>query len=290
MSWAAISATAGSTTQVIYNSSGTLTGSANLTFDGTTNQLTVNTVRIWKGGGAVAGNIAIGPAVMNATASGGNSIGIGNNALTAMTSGANNNAFGAYALNAVTTGTWNTALGVSSLETNLSGSYNVAIGVNAGSGVNSGSGNTIINPNNSSGTTAPVFSSSTANDRVVIGSTGVTNAYVQVAWTVVSDARDKTDFQQIPHGLSFVQQLNPVSFYFKKSRESDVKTGIKRYGFKAQEILALEDDDPVIIDNEDSEKLRYNGEALVPVLVKAIQELSAANETLTARIAALEAK
>jgi hypothetical protein len=35
MSWAAITATAGSTTQVIYNSSGTLTGSANLVFDGT---------------------------------------------------------------------------------------------------------------------------------------------------------------------------------------------------------------------------------------------------------------
>lgn len=36
MSWAAASASAGTTTQVIYNSGGTLTGSANMTFDGTT--------------------------------------------------------------------------------------------------------------------------------------------------------------------------------------------------------------------------------------------------------------
>ncbi|MEI7431571.1 MAG: tail fiber domain-containing protein, partial [Betaproteobacteria bacterium] len=80
--------------------------------------------------------------------------------------------------------------------------------------------------------------------------------------TVVSDARDKTDFQAIPHGLSFVQQLNPVSFYFKESRDIDVKTGIKRYGFKAQEILALEGDNAVIIDNENPDKLRYNGEVI----------------------------
>jgi len=32
-----------------------------------------------------------------------------------------------------------------------------------------------------------------------MGSIGVTNAYVQVAWTVVSDARDKTNFGVVPH-------------------------------------------------------------------------------------------
>jgi hypothetical protein len=48
------------------------------------------------------------------------------------------------------------------------------------------------------------------------------------------------------------------------------------YGFLAHKIvLALEGDNPVIIDNKDEERLRYNGESLVPVLVKAIQELKA---------------
>ena len=51
--------------------------------------------------------------------------------------------------------------------------------------------------------------------------------------------------------------------------------GNKRYGFLAQDILELEGNDPVIIDNENSESLKYQGEALVPVLVNAIQELSA---------------
>jgi hypothetical protein len=85
-----------------------------------------------------------------------------------------------------------------------------------------------------------------------------------------------------------VQQLNPVSYNFKKSREDDTPHGNKRYGFLAQDILALEGDDNVIIDNEQVDHLKYQGESLVPVLVKAIQELSAKNDALEARLAALE--
>ena len=98
------------------------------------------------------------------------------------------------------------------------------------------------------------------------------------------------NFAPITHGLDFVSKLNPVSYQFKQTRESDVPHGPIRYGFKAQEILALEGNNPVIIDNEDSEKLRYNGEALVPVLVKAIQELTAQVETLKSEVAALKGK
>jgi hypothetical protein len=47
------------------------------------------------------------------------------------------------------------------------------------------------------------------------------------------------------------------------------------YGFKAQDILALEGDNNVIIDNEQSDHLKYKGEHLVPVLVNAIKELTA---------------
>ena len=50
--------------------------------------------------------------------------------------------------------------------------------------------------------------------------------------------------------------------------------GDLRYGFKAQDILALEGDNPVIIDTEEPEFLKYKGEHLVPVLVNAIKELT----------------
>ena len=121
-----------------------------------------------------------------------------------------------------------------------------------------------------------------------MGHTAVTNAYVQVAWTVVSDARDKMNFAPVPHGLDFVKQLNPVAYQFKIDRDTETPNGNVRYGFKAQDILALEGDNPVIIDNEDEDKLKYNGESLVPVLVKAMQEQQAIIESLTNRIAALE--
>ena len=48
-----------------------------------------------------------------------------------------------------------------------------------------------------------------------------------------------------------------------------------RYGFLAQDILALEGDNPVIIDTEFENCLKYKGEHLVPVLVNAIKELTA---------------
>ena len=68
-----------------------------------------------------------------------------------------------------------------------------------------------------------------------------------------------------------------------------VPTGPVRYGFKAQEVLALEGDNPVIIDNEDPEKLRMVDQHLIAVLVNAVQELSATVNSQAARIEALEA-
>jgi len=108
-----------------------------------------------------------------------------------------------------------------------------------------------------------------------MGSTGVTNAYIQVAWTVVSDARDKTNFAPVPHGLEFVKALQPTAYQFRTARDSEETNGGVRYGFKAQDVLELEGANPVIVDNEDEDKLRMVDTALIPVLVKALQELNA---------------
>jgi hypothetical protein len=123
-----------------------------------------------------------------------------------------------------------------------------------------------------------------------MGSTAVTNAYIQVAWTVVSDARDKTDFAEVPHGLDFVNKLNPIAYRYKETRDAIEGHGPVRYGFKAQEVLALEGDKPVIVDAEDSEKLRFNDQSMIAVLVKSVQELSAEVNSLKARVKSLEAK
>jgi len=146
----------------------------------------------------------------------------------------------------------------------------------------------MIGPRNPSGTYSAVFNVTTEDNRIVMGSTTATNAYVQVAWTVVSDARDKVLVGIVPHGLEFVEQLEPKAFKFKVDRNSEETNGPVRYGFYAQEVAALEGENPVIIDNEDPEKLRYKGEHLVPVLVNAIKELSAQVKELQAEVAALK--
>ena len=47
-------------------------------------------------------------------------------------------------------------------------------------------------------------------------------------------------------------QHKDALLHYQKSRENDTPHGDVRYGFKAQDIMALEGDNPVIIDNEDS--------------------------------------
>lgn len=135
-----------------------------------------------------------------------------------------------------------------------------------------------------------VFNPTTESTRLCMGHYDITNAYVKVAWTVVSDARDKTSFAPVPHGLSFVNALKPTAYQYTKSRDDMVPTGPVRYGFKAQEVLALEGDNPVIIDNEDPEKLRMVDQHLIAVLVNALQELSATANAQAARIEALEVR
>jgi len=174
------------------------------------------------------------------------------------------------------------------LYNNTTGQYNAALGYKALYN-STGSSNTALGSQlTTAGTYSPAFNCTTESNRVSIAHTGVTNAYIQVAWTVVSDERDKTNFAPVPHGLSFVTQLKPVAYQFRVDRDSEETNGGVRYGFKAQDILALEGENPVIIDNEDEDKLRYNGESLVPVLVNAIKELKAELDAVKAELILLK--
>jgi hypothetical protein len=233
-------------------------------------------------------NTASGVSALNANTTGINNTASGFQALFNNTTGINNTASGLQALQNNTTGTNNTASGTNALQSNTTGTSNTANGTNALNANTTGSGNTAINPLNSAGTYAPVFNPTTENNRFCMGSTGVTNAYIQVAWTVVSDARDKTNFAPVPHGLEFVKALQPTAYQFRTERDSEETNGRVRYGFKAQDVLELEGANPVIVDNEDADKLRMVDTALIPVLVKAIQELSAEVDNLKQQLGALK--
>jgi hypothetical protein len=252
----------GATNQVQYNNAGAFAGSANLTFNGTiltaVRDAVVNGLTIGKGAGGGSTNTVI-----------------GSSALANTTTGNSNTAIGYIALNNNTTGGSNTAIGSGALSSNTTAIGNTAIGSSALTNTTTGGGNTSINVCNASGSVSPVFNPTTENNRFCMGSTSVTNAYIQVAWTVVSDARDKTDFAPVPHGLDFVRQLKPTAYRYTMNRGDTEGHGPVRYGFKAQEVLALEGETPVIVDAEDADKLRFNDQSMIAVLVNAIQELNA---------------
>ena len=218
---------------------------------------------------------AFGYSALRSNTTGSYNVATGYEAFRFNTTGSYNTASGYRAIYTNTVGGYNTASGYQALYSNTTGSYNTVSGYKTLYNNTTGSGNTALNPNTSAGTYAPVFNPTTENNRFCMGSTGVTNAYIQVAWTVVSDARDKTDFAPVPHGLDFVSKLEPTEYRYKMDRADVEGHGPLRYGFKAQDVLALEGDTPVIVDAEDLEKLRFNDQALIAVMVNAIKELNA---------------
>ena len=184
---------------------------------------------------------------------------------------------------------YNTGVGYGCLYDIAHGEGNTAIGQSAGADITTGDNNTCIGKDSGLGNSPHTIT--TDSNRVVIGNNSVTNSYVKVDWTTGSDERDKTDIQDISIGLDFVKQLKPKSFWFREDRTSDpiVKLGSKKYGFLAQDILALEGSDNVVIDDDDANSLKYQGSHLIPILVNAIKELSTEVNTLKTKVAALEA-
>lgn len=122
-------------------------------------------------------NVAVGRDALTATSSGGQNTGVGQDAGSAITTGGSNTAVGRSA-QAGTTGSANTAVGVGALA-GSTGSNNLALGQDAGTA------------------SSPHTIAAGENNRIVAGNSSISNAYIQVAWTVVSDVRDKRDIVEL---------------------------------------------------------------------------------------------
>jgi hypothetical protein len=217
-------------------------------------------------------NTAVGALALQKNVAGISNTAIGHGSLAEVigngfVSGSYNTAIGSFSQASNVSGQRNVSVGVSALNQNNSGSYNVAIG-NYSLESCTGSSNLEIRPG-----IFPAFNITNQSNYISLGSSSSTMAYIKIAWTITSDARDKMNFGDVPHGLEFVTKLKPVSYQHKLSREEEVAHGPVRYGFLAQDILELEPDDSVIIDANDPESLRLTESNLFAVLVKAIQEL-----------------
>jgi len=245
-----------------------------------------------------------------------------------------NVAMGNYALDAQLNGAnANTCIGYSSGSAIIGGSNSVLVGFHAGSSISSGSNNVCIGYQAGTDTVAistgdnnvvigrnAHTSANSAANQIVIGqdvagnadnsfcfgaaSTDSAIAFGATSISAPSDVRMKRNIKDSEAGLSFINDLRPVTFEWKKEKDipeelnSHIANSEKVYkndkvnhGFIAQEVKECIDSHPEIKNGfdmwskDDSDgRQRVAENALVPVLVKAVQELTAKVEELETKL------
>jgi hypothetical protein len=144
--------------------------------------------------------------------------------------------------------------------------------IGGGENITSGNSNTAIG-------VGVAASSATVCNEVSIGTAAATARFQGAAssWTFVSDARDKENIRALPLGLEFVNKVQPRMFEWNL-RDSEVDKGKTSAGFVAQELKELVERENAeyleLVDTNDEERYTIAKPNLIPVLVKAIQELS----------------
>jgi len=192
---------------------------------------------------------------------------------------------GSDSLQANTTGACNVAIGVQSKDNNTEGNCNTSIGFKAGC-------NTTTGDNNASLGHTAMPSSATVDHEITLGNSNNNNLRcADTSISTLSDLRDKTNVEDIPHGLDFINALRPVKFDWNARDGSRV--GKKDYGFIAQELDQVEQDfDSAeytrLVHKNNPEKWEADPMKTYPILIKAIKELSEENKDLKSRIEALE--
>ena len=101
-----------------------------------------------------------------------------------------------------------------------------------------------------------------------------------------SDERLKTDVQPISYGLDTVNTFRPVSY---KWVEPETYGAGRSIGLIAQEVALLVPE-AVSAGGDDNKTLSLDYQKLVPVLAKAIQELSTENTSLKTQLARMDAR
>jgi len=113
----------------------------------------------------------------------------------------------------------------------------------------------------------------------VFNNTNYANLSASGAWTNASDRRIKKNIVDIKYGLEDVLKIQPRSYQMKEVSGDYI-------GLIAQEV---EEIIPEVVSGDPEKQLTLDYGSLVAVAFKAIKELSAKNDALEARLAAVEA-
>jgi hypothetical protein len=197
-------------------------------------------------------NVAIGNTSLSTLTTGDDNVAIGHRALIIYT-GSDNTAVGSGSMDSCTSGSFNAAFGFNTLSTigtgtgcaamgsgalsACTGNNNVGLGNAAGNAITSGADNTMLGQGTdvSTGTGARQISigkgvTCLENDQVSIGSASsrIRNEFdSDNAWTQTSDRRKKREVKTSKLGLSFINDLRPVTYKWKPASEFPVEWNIE---------------------------------------------------------------
>jgi hypothetical protein len=170
------------------------------------------------------------------------------------------------------TGYANIGIGSEALKL-VKGNCNIAIGTSAGFNTASQTGcNTIVIGNYAQA------SSASASNEITLGNNSISTIRANVtSISSLSDQRDKTNICDLSVGLCFVDELKPVTFDW--NRRDGTMSGQKDVGFIAQDLDSLQqkyniEDHLNIVLKSNPDRLEASPGKLIPILVKAIQELT----------------
>ena len=263
-------------------------------------------------------NTAVGSSAGTAVTTGDENCFLGDSAGLQNTSGSRNVAIGYRGFRGNSSGSDCIIIGSDASYTNCTGSKNIAIGNNAGYNWTTAYNNTVIGYNartdeyNSYGAVTIGYNGVGYASEHVTFVNGSNKTYVSIgstSWGGTSDQRLKENVQTSTAGLSFINDLRPVTFDWKKKKDIDnslegyeedsddryIKNNpTNRHGFVAQEVkTALDNHSEVLSGNEIWSEAKDGTQgisevALIPMLVKALQEADDKIDALTTRIETLE--
>jgi len=258
-------------------------------------------------------NVAIGAFSADTLTTGSDNTSVGYNSLTNITTANQSVCVGESALQAVTTGNRNIGIGSKAGDMITTGAENTIIGYDAGSfttGLVTGDQNVLlgafVHPNADGGNAQIVMGynvSGTGNSTFTFGNgtSDTTISFGSTSWSNPSDIRLKEDIEDEKIGLDFINELRPVTFLWKKEKdvpadmkahvpdsEERVMNGKHNHGFIAQEVKEVIDrydlkDGFDMWTEEIDGRQRIGESALMPMMVKAVQELSAEVEELKSK-------
>jgi hypothetical protein len=230
-------------------------------------------------------NNALGKESLYSNTSGNYNSALGFHSLYANTAGGDNIGVGWSTLSANTTGNYNTAIGNLALISNNIGSNNTAIGIFAGSTITSGQNLTCVGSN-------AWPTTGTATNQITLGDNQITSLRCNVTTiTSLSDARDKKNIKDLNLGLDFIMKVKPRIFNWDKREwyENNISNGSKlketpTAGFIAQELDEVQNAENAewlnLVLKDNPEKLEATPGNLLPIMVRAIQQLKLENDNL----------